>query len=161
MPPDETSSATGPHHFQMGSWIDCAPFEKLLQIEILEAAEGRALLRMPFLLDYAQGAGLMHGGALVSLADTALVMAIKSIVPPLTHFATVTMTAEYLRPVRKGVVTARSQVTSLEGRELEGQTRVYDYQQRPVLDFRACFKIARDARIRNMAFDEAPIQSEP
>ena len=160
MDPEERRSATGPHRFKMDQWIDCAPFEKLLRIEILEATEGRAVLRMPFLIDFAQGAGLMHGGALVSLADTALVMAIKSIVPPQTHFATVTMTTDYLRPVRQGVLTARSRVTAVNGRELKGQTSVCDDQKRPVLDFRARFKIARDVRIRSIVFGDAPHQSE-
>jgi uncharacterized protein (TIGR00369 family) len=152
MHPDGRPPGTGPHHIQMDQWIGCAPFEKLLHIDIIEAVDGRAILRMPFLIDFAQGAGLMHGGALVGLADTAVVMAIKSIVRPQTHFATVTMATEYLRPVREGVVTARSQLTALKGRELQGQTRVYDDQERPVLDFRAHFRIARDARIRNIVF---------
>jgi acyl-CoA thioesterase len=73
---------TGPHRFPMEAWISYAPFERLLHMAIIEAAEGRATLKMPFLLDFAQGAGLLHGGALVSLADTAVVMAIKSLLPP-------------------------------------------------------------------------------
>jgi uncharacterized protein (TIGR00369 family) len=145
----------------MDHWIDCAPFEKLLRIEILEAAEGRAVLRMPFLIDFAQGAGLMHGGALVSLADTAAVMAIKSIVPPQTHFATVTMAVEYQRPVRQGIVTARARVAALTDREWEGQTQVYDDQAQPVLTFRATFKIARDARIRDISFGDTRAETEP
>ena len=64
----------------MNQWISCAPFERLLNMTIVEACDGRATLTMPFLIDYAQGAGLMHGGALVSLADTAVAMAIKSII---------------------------------------------------------------------------------
>ncbi|NIP52626.1 MAG: PaaI family thioesterase, partial [Phycisphaerae bacterium] len=61
-----------------------------------------------FLIDFAQGGGLMHGGALVSLADTAVVMAIKSIVPPQTHFATISLQTKFLHPVKKGIVTARA-----------------------------------------------------
>ena len=72
---------TGPHTFDMEGWISCAPFERLLHMEIVEASDGRATLTMPFLIDFAQGAGLLHGGALVSLADTAVVMAIKSLAP--------------------------------------------------------------------------------
>jgi uncharacterized protein (TIGR00369 family) len=139
----------------MANWIGCAPFEDLLHIEIVEAAEGRARLQMPFLVDFAQGAGLMHGGALVSLADTAVVMAIKSIVAPGTHFATVRMTTDFLRPVREGLVTARAQVISVEGRILEGRARVRDHRDQEVLEFRARFKIAREARIRNIAFGDA------
>jgi acyl-CoA thioesterase len=73
----------------MADWISCAPFEKLLHIKVVEAANGWAVLTMTFLIDFAQGAGLMHGGALVSLADTAVVMAIKSLLSPKTHFATI------------------------------------------------------------------------
>ncbi len=151
MPPD-----TGPHHFRMGPWISCAPFEKLLQIDIIEAADGRAVLKMPFLLDFAEGAGLMHGGALVGLADTAVVMAIKSILAPQTHFATVSMAAEYLRPVREGIIESHAQVASVKDRMLEGQAQVFDQHQKQVLDFRATFKIARDARIRDIIFEDAP-----
>lgn len=140
----------------MGPWISCAPFEKLLHIDIVEAAAGRAVLKMPFLVDFAQGAGLMHGGALVALADTAVVMAIKSIVAPQTHFATVSMATEYLRPVREGIIEARAQVASVRGRRLEGRARVCDQREKPVLDFRATFKIARDARIRAITFEESP-----
>ena len=149
---DGTNSATGPHCFRMGPWISCAPFEKLLHIDIIEAADGRAVLQMPFLVDFAQGAGMMHGGALVSLADTAVVMAIKSIVPPKTHFGTVTMATDYLRPVWEGIVEAHGRVAAVEGRMLEGRARVFDQRQQPVLDLRAAFKIARDARIRDITF---------
>src|SRR5690349_17599244 len=84
-----TTPSTGPHHFAMDAWISMAPFEKLLNLKIEEAADGRATLSMPFYRQYSNGAGIMHGGALVSLADTAVVMAIKSILEPGSHFATI------------------------------------------------------------------------
>ena len=56
--------STGPHRFTMDGRIACAPFEKLLHIDIVEAADGKAILTMPFLVSFAQGAGLMYGGAL-------------------------------------------------------------------------------------------------
>ena len=61
---EKAPSFTGPHQFSMDSWIRCAPFERLLHMTILEAGGGKAVLTMPFLRDFAQGAGLMHGGAL-------------------------------------------------------------------------------------------------
>jgi len=106
----EIPVSTGPHNFSMPEWISCAPFERLLNMEIREAAEGRAVLSMPFLMQYAQGAGLMHGGALVSLADTAVVMAIKSLIPPETHFATISLETRFLRPVKHGIITAHASV---------------------------------------------------
>jgi uncharacterized protein (TIGR00369 family) len=121
-------------------------------MEIVEASEGRATLRMPFFLDYAQGAGLMHGGALVSLADTAVVMAIKSIVPSGSHFATISLEAKYLRPVKKGIVTAKAAVTHREERTLKGEATLYDEEERAVMEFSSTFKIARDTRIQGVLF---------
>ncbi len=158
--PSVPPNPTGPHRLKMDRWISCAPFEKLLNMEIIEAADGRAILRMPFLIEFAQGAGLMHGGALVGLADTAVVMAIKSIIPPQTHFATVAMTTKYLRPVKKGVIEARAQVAAVGDRTLEGQAKIYDHLERPVLDFDATFKIARDAQIRQVQWGNAPIKTQ-
>jgi uncharacterized protein (TIGR00369 family) len=136
--------STGPHRFTMESWISRAPFERLLHMEIVAAADGAATLTMPFRIDFAQGAGLLHGGALVSLADTAVAMAIKSFLPPQTHFATVAMESRFLRPVTQGVVTARAQLSEQSGRTLHGRATVYDQDGNPVLDFACTFKIAGD-----------------
>lgn len=133
---------TGPHRIELKSWISCAPFERLLNMQIVEAHAGRATLRMPFLLEYSQGAGLMHGGALAGLADTAVAMAIKSVVPPRTHFATISMQSRFLHPVRQGLVTARAMVSEHRGPILKGTATVFDEQDRPVMTFEALFKIA-------------------
>ncbi len=119
---------------------------------IVEASDGKAVLTMPFLLDLAQGAGLMHGGALVSLADTAVAMAIKSLLPPLTHFASIAMEARFLYPVKKGLVTARAEVAKREGRSLQGKAILYDDEGRAVLEFSSTFKVAKDAIIRGITF---------
>ncbi len=146
--------STGPHQFTMKGWIHCAPFERLLNMEIVEAAEGRATLTMPFILELAQGAGLMHGGALVSLADTAVVMAIKSLVSPQTHFATVSLESKFLYPVKQGMVTAKAEIIKQEGRIIRGQATVYNDEARPVLEFTSTFKLAKDSTIRGVAFQD-------
>ena len=145
---------TGPHRFQMEGWISCAPFERLLNMKILEAADGRAILTMPFYLDYAQGGGLMHGGALVSLADTAVVMAIKSILPPLSHFATILLQSQFLAPVKQGMVTAKARVVHREGRILKGRAEISDYEGRAVVEFSSTVKVAKDTTIRGVVFPE-------
>ena len=139
--------STGPHQFTMEGWINCAPFERLLSMEIVEAVDGRATLTMPFFVELAQGAGLMHGGALVSLADTAVVMAIKSLVSPQTHFATVSLESKFLYPVKQGVVTAKAEIIKQQGRMIQGQATVYNDEARPVLEFASTFKVAKDSII--------------
>ena len=149
---EKVSPGTGPHHFEMGQWISCAPFERLLNMTIVEACNGMATLTMPFFLDYAQGAGLMHGGALVSLADTAAAMAIKSIIAPQSHFATIELESRFLLPVKKGIVTAKAGVVSRSGRQLKGKATVYDEDGRAVLEFYSTFKIAKDTKIEAITF---------
>lgn len=152
---EKNQSLTGPHHFQMPSWISGAPFERFLNMEIVEAVDGRAVLRMPFLIDYAQGAGLMHGGALVSLADTAVVMAIKSLIDPESHFATIELDTQFLLPVRKGVVTAKATVKSRKDRLLKGEATLYDEEGRAVMVFHSTFQIARDTKIKGISFGKS------
>ena len=144
--------STGPHRFEMDGWISCAPFERLLNMEIVEASDGQAILKMPFLLDYAQGGGLMHGGALVSLADTAVGMAIKSLIPPQSHFATILCEAKFLLPVKKGIVTAKARVVERQGRTLKGRATVYDDEERAVMEFSSTFKIAKDTTVKGVIF---------
>ena len=150
----EDDSYTGPHQFEMDGWISCAPFEKLLHITIHSASDGNAVLSIPFLRDFAQGSGLMHGGALVGLADTAIVMAIKSLIPPDTHFATISANTEFLYPVKKGVVTAKAVVKDQNDRLLTGESLVFDQDNNMVLKLSAVFKIAKDAKIRGVTINK-------
>ena len=136
---------TGPHKFHLEDWISCAPFERLLHITIIEATEGHATLTMPFIIDFAQGGGLMHGGALTSLADTAVVMAIKSLIPPHTHFATISLETKFLYPVKKGIVTAKARVTNRNGEILKGQATLYNEAEIPLVKFSSTFKIAKNS----------------
>ncbi|MBF0509172.1 MAG: PaaI family thioesterase [Deltaproteobacteria bacterium] len=145
---------TGPHQFEMDAWISCAPFERLLNVTIVQAEDGSAVLTMPFLMDFAQGAGLLHGGALVGLADTAVVMAIKSILPPGTHFATTSLEVKFLNPVRQGTVRAEAQVVSREGRIFRGVATIYNDAEVPVLNFSSVFKVARNSTILGIKFKD-------
>lgn len=144
------SETTGPHNVNLNEWISCAPFEMLLNMEIIIAKNAKATLSMPFCYDYAQGAGLMHGGAIVSLADTAVVMAIKSILPPQTHFATISLNSNFLYPVKKGIITARAEAKIEDERTIQGTATVFNDDEKPVLEFNSVFKIARDRQIKTM-----------
>jgi len=129
--------------FRLDGWIATAPFESLCGLEIREAAEGRAVLRMPFRVKLAQGGGLLHGGAVTTLADTAVAMAIKSLVEPGTRFATLELSTRFLAPVRRGWVEARARVVRVEGRELEGEAEVFDEGGTLAATFHSRFRLAR------------------
>jgi uncharacterized protein (TIGR00369 family) len=138
---------TGPHQVTLEKWISCAPFEKLLGLEIIEAKDGRSYLTMPFVYQLAQGQGMAHGGAIVTLADTAVAMAIKSLLPPGSRFGTISLNAEFLGPVTQGVLTARAEVTPVENRQVQGYAEVTDDDGRPVMRFSAVFKLGREVTL--------------
>lgn len=135
--------------FELLGWVDTAPFEDLLGITIEMAQKGRAVLSLSFRVKYAQGGGFLHGGALTTLADTAVAMAIKTLLPEGTAFATTELTTRFLAPVRQGRVTATATVTGPEGRTFRGEAVVTDETGREVARFSSVFRVAR-----GQGFDE-------
>lgn len=133
----------GPHQVPSEDWIACAPFEQLLGMKIVEAEEGQSTLTMPFTYQLANGGNLMHGGALVSLADTAAVMAIKSLLAPGTHFATISMAIDFQQPVTQGLVMARGRVRPGTDRLWQAEIIISDQRQHTVMQCHAVFKTAR------------------
>ena len=132
-----------PLPFELPAWIACAPFEEYLGMRIDEAADGRAVLTMPFKVKLAQGKGLMHGGAVNALADTAVAMAIKSILPEDTHFATVEMSLKFHAPVKGGTVKAVARVAEQDGRTIRGEAEVFDENEVKVASFMSVFRLKR------------------
>lgn len=129
--------------FELDGWIDTAPFEALLGMTIHSAAEGRAELTLPFRLKLANGGGVMHGGALASLADTAVAMAIKSLLPAGTIFATTDLHMEFSAPVVEGEVRALARVEGPEGRTFRGRVELRGEDDQLYAVFRSTFRVAR------------------
>lgn len=138
---EELVSADRPG-FRLPAWIACAPFEEYLGMQIDEAGDGRAVLSMPFKVKLAQGKGLMHGGAVTSIADTAVAIAIKSMVPEGTDFVTVEMNLKFVAPVKEGTVRAEARATRQGERKISGEADIYNGETR-VAAFRALFVIKK------------------
>jgi uncharacterized protein (TIGR00369 family) len=78
------------------------------QLDAVEA--GRAVLRMRVRERHKQVHGVVHGGVLAALADTAGGLATYMAVPRGTRIATVEMKINYLEPVEKGILIADARV---------------------------------------------------
>jgi len=77
----------------------------------LEAAEtGRAVLRMRVRPRHKQVHGVVHGGILAALADTAGGLASYMVLPRGTRIATVEMKINFLEAVERGTVVAEARV---------------------------------------------------
>lgn len=140
---EQSITADAPLPFELPEWIALAPFEEYLGMRIDEAKEGRAILSMPFRAAHCQGKGLMHGGAVTALADTALAIAIKTLLPEGTHFATIEMTLKFHAPVRWGAVLAIAEVNERNERDIAGQAEIVTEDGTKAATFRAVFRVRR------------------
>lgn len=132
-----------PLPFELPEWIACAPFEEFLGMTIEEAADGRAVLAMPFTVKLAQGKGLMHGGAVTALADTAVAMAIKSVLHEGPHFVTTEMSLKFHAPIHGGTVKAVAEIVERDGRNITGEAVVFDGNGVKAATFQAHFRVKR------------------
>ena len=130
-----------PLPFTLPDWIALAPYEEFLGMKIESTATGKASLSMPFTAAHCQGVGLMHGGAIVSLADTALAIAIKTLLPEGTHFATIDMSLKFHAPVRWGTVFAHAVVMEQNKRDIRGEVGVITEAGVTAATFQAVFRI--------------------
>ncbi|WP_243374758.1 PaaI family thioesterase [Geotalea sp. SG265] len=129
--------------FELPRWIACAPFEEYLGMTIEEAAEGHAVLTMPFTVKLSQGVGFMHGGAITALADTAVAMAIKSVLPEGSNFVTMDLGLKFHAPVRSGVVRAVARIIERDERNIKGEAEVFDGEGIKVATFSSVFRVRR------------------
>ena len=129
--------------FELEEWIDGSPFERLLGVQILRAEEGQAHLSLPFTLKLSNGGGVMHGGALTSLADTAVAMAIKSLLPPGTVFATTDLSMKFVAPVFEGQVHAYARVQATGVRTFSGECELLGEADEVYAHLATVFKVSR------------------
>lgn len=129
--------------FELPAWVACAPYEEFLEMTIEEAKDGRALLIMPFKVKHAQGKGLMHGGAVTSLADTAVAMAIKSLLPEGTHFVTIELGLKFHAPIHGGTVKAVATTEQVDERTIRGIAEVFDDSGVKAATFTSVFRVKR------------------
>ena len=78
------------------------PFAKLLGIELETVTPGTATLSLQITNDLKQNNGVVHGGAIASLIDSATAFAIISLLPPDEKATTADLTISYLRPLKEG-----------------------------------------------------------
>jgi uncharacterized protein (TIGR00369 family) len=90
--------------------IDSVPYAHLLGIELESVVEGSATLAFQVRKELTQNQGVVHGGAIASLIDTAMAFAIISVLPRGERVTTVDLTISYLRPLTSGRISAIAKV---------------------------------------------------
>jgi acyl-CoA thioesterase len=108
--------------------IDTVPFARFLGIELDDISSGTATLGLNVRKELLQNHGVVHGGAIASLIDTAIAFAIISKLAPSERVTTVDLTISFLRPLTEGRVTAVARVLRAGRRLFVVSAEVFDHE---------------------------------
>ncbi len=97
-----------------------------LGLEIVEAGGGTAVVRLPWSKPASQTGGLLHGGAIATLSDTAGAVGALSLLPEGWHVVTGEMKINFLGNIRHGAALARAELLHQGGRTLVWEIRVFE-----------------------------------
>jgi acyl-CoA thioesterase len=86
------------------------PYLRLLGLEFVSASRGEARFALEHREALTRHEGLMHGGAIASLMDTASAFAVLTLLTEGQQTVTVDLTIHFLRPVLRGRVEAHARV---------------------------------------------------
>jgi uncharacterized protein (TIGR00369 family) len=105
---------------------NCCPYFKLLSMIIQNLTPGHALLEMRLCDAHIQAFGVVHGGALASLIDTAAFWAAVCDLDEEDGITSVDLKLNYLAPVKTGTLTARGHLVKLGTTIGVGEAEVVD-----------------------------------
>jgi uncharacterized protein (TIGR00369 family) len=105
------------------------PYAHLIGLTIGEMTEGVATVHLNVRDELKQNQGVVHGGAIASLIDTASAFAVITQLEPNEQVTTTDLTIHYLRPIMEGSMTAKARVIRRGRRLFVIQVDVSDDQQ--------------------------------
>ena len=121
-----TSQLTETQRKRIEDALSTVPFAKLLGIKLDAIEAGEATLSLHIREEFKQNAGVVHGGVIASLIDSATAFAILPLLNPDERTTTVDLTISYLRPLVAGVVVARAKVLRAGRRMIATSAELFD-----------------------------------
>jgi len=86
------------------------PYARFLGLKLGELAPGEVTIHLDIRDDLKQNQGVVHGGAIASLIDTAAAFAVLTQIDLHERVTTIDLTIHYLRPAIQGRLTATSRI---------------------------------------------------
>ena len=106
--------------------LDHVPFAKLLGIEVDSVEPGHAVLSMKLRDDLMRNNDIAHGGAIATLIDSAMAIAIMAQLAENERTVTVDLTIHYLRPISEGTARASARVIRAGKRVITVSAELFD-----------------------------------
>lgn len=107
---------TEPQQQRVEQALKSVPFAKFLGIQLEAVEPGRATMSLEIREELKQNAGVVHGGVVASLIDSAMAFAILPLLKDDERTTTVDLTISYLRPLVNGEISATARVVREGGR---------------------------------------------
>ena len=104
------------------------PYWQTLGLELVEAEPGRAVFAANVRPELMQN-GVLHGGVLASIADSACAVAAISRVYPDNYATTINLQLSYLKPVLEGRFKAVGRCLKAGKNVLFSEAQVFDYRE--------------------------------
>lgn len=106
--------------------FETSPFSRYLGMTIESLDEGYARIYMSCRQELKQIQGIIHGGALASLADTAVGLALATMIETYQRINTIEMKINFLASIREGQVVAEARILRKGKAVAVGDVSIFD-----------------------------------
>jgi uncharacterized protein (TIGR00369 family) len=120
------AAVSQPVRMETAGLADAIPFAATLDIEVEEVAPQGVTATMKWARERCTIGGILHGGALMALADTVGGLCAAVNLPPGAGTATIESKTNFFRAVRGGVVTATGKPLHVGRTTIVAQTDITD-----------------------------------
>ncbi len=120
-----------------------SPYYRLLGMEVKEIKEGESRIEMPFKQDLTHPYGIVHGGAIASLADSAVAMALIGLVDPKDRITTIEFKINFFASVDKGELEAHAKIIHKGSKTAVGDVEVVNEKGKLVAKLVATYSIQK------------------
>jgi acyl-CoA thioesterase len=112
-------------------------------MEVIEIKKGESKIKMPFKQELTHPYGIAHGGAIASLADSSVAMALISLVEPEDRIATIEFKINFFTPINKGTLEAHTKIIHRGFQTAVGDVEVKNEEGKLVAKLIATYSIKR------------------
>jgi uncharacterized protein (TIGR00369 family) len=141
---------------QVRKVANSSPYHRLLGIEATEIREGESRIQMLFKQELTHPYGIVHGGAIASLADSAVAMALISLVEPNDRITTIEFKINFFVPVSKGELKAHAKIIHKGSKTAVGDVEVINEGGELVAKVIATYSIMRGDESWPVVKDKLP-----
>jgi len=131
------------HLEQIRKEVNNSPYYQLLGMEVIEIKKGESKVQMPFKQGLTHPYGIAHGGAIASLADSGVALALISLVDPKDRIATIEFKINFFAPISKGILEAHTKIIHKGSKTAVGDVEVKNEEGKLVAKLIATYSIKK------------------